>query len=146
MIYNKDMKHRLLIIMAFVFVWNTVAVSAWSAPCAMNDRQAIVKMTQKTGGSVIANDVAQDMPCHEVQSLKHNTASDSDPGSLDTGGLKHCEGICLCFESAMSHTVIVQDIILVQDMSVISSDWDQITDNLVSTPVRSLYRPPKYFS
>lgn len=90
------------------------------------------------------------MPCHEdqvsAQNTTSNTANDQADTNMNTNGMKHCEGICLCFEAAMSHTVIVQDIILVQDMSVISSDWDQITDNLVSAPSGTLYRPPKLLS
>lgn len=77
------MKRLFLGILITVFALNSVLISAWAAPCETAPKAATAQMSQ-------------DMPCHENM---------ADKPAQKT--FKHCEGICLCLDMALSHAQLI---------------------------------------
>lgn len=77
------MKRLFLGILITVFALNSVLISAWAAPCEILPKASETIMSA-------------DMPCHEDMT-----------GQAEQKSFKHCEGICLCLDMALSHAQII---------------------------------------
>ena len=118
-----NMKRFILIFTVFMFVANTVAVSAWAKPCMNINEASHAADLGKAGGT-------ENMPCHEKQDQK--------------GPLKHCDGICLCFHISVHQTPVLTPYDDYPDMPLTASERligqdDHVSSILMAPP----HRPPK---
>lgn len=123
--YNgKIMKKLAIVIFTFLFLANTVVVSAWAKPCLMNGEQPAMEQMNSQN--------MDDMPCHEEQDQQQNHS--------------HCDGICLCVHVSTSSNFLSNPAgalypPVVKSMRVMPRD-DVMASKHYSPP----HRPPKHIS
>jgi hypothetical protein len=117
------MKKLALFIFAFMFLANTLVVSAWAKPCMMDSP---TQMSQDMDASM-----SGDMPCHD-----ENTQGQSP----------HCDGVCLCLHVLMSQTLITHDAETLKAPAIISERFATDHDLILTRGSLPLRRPPKLIS
>ena len=117
------MKKLSLFIFGFMFLANTVVVSAWAMPCLMNES---IAMSQHINSSM-----PDEMPCHEEQKEEKS---------------KYCEGICFCFHTSVSQTPIMNGSESLNIPMAFSENLRAENEKMVSLATSPPRRPPKIIS
>ena len=117
------MKKATVIISTFIFLSNTIFVSAWAHPCLMDNNLSIIENTIEKSIDVI--------PCHEEQQQIN---------------FSHCDGVCLCAHISTTSSFLPHDLVSVYLPTLKSIHIVNHDSVMVSHLSSSLYRPPKFIS
>lgn len=113
------MKNFALCIVAFMFLANTITVSAWATPCMQN-----VSLAASQG---MQDSMDEAMPCHENQQQSPIT---------------HCDGLCLCVHVMTSQAQAFRNeggVII----PVFQAERHVLTqDNVLTRTIKPLFKPP----
>lgn len=120
------MKKFSIVFLMVMFLANTVAVSAWAKPCAINDTEKSEMASNSDIGNIL--------PCHE-----ENMPEKQDP-------TKCCEGICLCLHISSTQMLLLTDYDILLNMVLRADSYNLYDESTPSRDTSPSHPPPIYIS